>query len=65
MNGKKYIGIVAELVQKAYDSQTETIQSVARLMADTIETKHNIFVFGCSHAGILRRKCSTEPVAWR
>ena len=56
MNGKKYIGIVAELVQKAYDSQTETIQSVARLMADTIETKHNIFVFGCSHAGILAQE---------
>lgn len=56
MNGKKYIGIVAELVQKAYDSQTEIIQSVARLMADTIETKHNIFVFGCSHAGILAQE---------
>ena len=56
MNGKKYIGIVAELVQKAYDSQTETIQSVARLMADTIESKHNIFVFGCSHAGILAQE---------
>lgn len=56
MNGKKYIGIVAELVQKAYDSQTEIIQSVASLMADTIETKHNIFVFGCSHAGILAQE---------
>lgn len=45
-----------ETIQKAYDSQAETILSVARLMADTIESKRNIFVFGCSHAGILAQE---------
>ena len=56
MNGKKYTDIVVETIQKAYDSQAETILSVARLMADTIESKRNIFVFGCSHAGILAQE---------
>lgn len=56
MNGKKYTDIVVETIQRAYDSQTETILSVARLMADTIESKRNIFVFGCSHAGILAQE---------
>ena len=53
MNGKKYINIVTECIQKAFDTQSETILEVARLMADTIEAKRNVFVFGCSHAGIL------------
>lgn len=56
MNGKKYTDIVVETIQKAYDSQVETILSVARLMADMIESKRNIFVFGCSHAGILAQE---------
>ena len=42
MNGKKYTDIVVETIQRAYDSQTETILSVARLMADTIESNPNI-----------------------
>ena len=31
-----HIGIVAKVVQKTYDSQTETVKAVACLMADTI-----------------------------
>lgn len=53
MNGKNYINIVNECIQKAYDTQEETLLAVAHLMAKTIEAKKNVFVFGCSHAGIL------------
>jgi len=53
MNGKKYIDIVTDCIQKAYNTQEETIMTVADLMAKTIEAKKNVFVFGCSHAGIL------------
>jgi uncharacterized phosphosugar-binding protein len=53
MNGKKYIDIVSETIQTAYNTQSDTIQKISRLMADTIEAKRNVFVFGCSHAGIL------------
>ena len=53
MNGKKYINIVNECIQTAYSTQEDTILAVAHLMAKTIEAKKNVFVFGCSHAGIL------------
>jgi len=53
MNGKNYINIVNECIQKAYDTQEDTLLAVADLMAKTIEAKKNVFVFGCSHAGIL------------
>jgi len=53
MSGKTYIDIVTECIRRAYNTQTETIMQAARLIADTIETKKNVFVFGCSHAGIL------------
>ena len=53
MNGKKYINIVNECIQKAYETQEDKILAVADLMAKTIEAKRNVFVFGCSHAGIL------------
>ena len=53
MNGKNYINIVTDCIQKAYNTQEETILTVAQLMAKTIEAKKNVFVFGCSHAGIL------------
>jgi len=53
MNGKNYINIVNECIRKAYDTQENTILAVAELMAKTIEAKKNVFVFGCSHAGIL------------
>ena len=53
MNGKNYINIVTDCIQKAYNTQEETVLAVAKLMAKTIESKKNVFVFGCSHAGIL------------
>lgn len=53
MNGKKYINIVNDCIAKAYETQENTILAVADLMAKTIEAKKNVFVFGCSHAGIL------------
>ncbi len=53
MNGEKYIGIVTETIERAYTSQKDTILAAAALVAEAIENKKNVFVFGCSHAGIL------------
>ena len=53
MNGTDYIDIVAGTIKKAYGSQRETFAAVSARLAEAVETKHNIFVFGCSHAGIL------------
>ncbi|MBQ7152377.1 MAG: SIS domain-containing protein [Clostridia bacterium] len=53
MNGSDYIQIVTKTIKKAYYEQKEAVGAAARLLAETIEQKHNVFVFGCSHAGII------------
>jgi uncharacterized phosphosugar-binding protein len=53
VNGTDYIDIVAGTIKKAYGAQRETFAAVSARLADAVETKHNVFVFGCSHAGIL------------
>ncbi|MBQ4042983.1 MAG: SIS domain-containing protein [Clostridia bacterium] len=53
MNGQNYIQIVTDTIQHAAESQQEALLQTAERIAKTIEAKHNVFVFGCSHAGIL------------
>lgn len=53
MYGENYIRIVTDCIAKAWDTGRETIPEAAAWVADAIEQKRNVFVFGCSHAGIL------------
>ncbi|MBQ3894006.1 MAG: SIS domain-containing protein [Clostridia bacterium] len=53
MDGFDYINIAAGTMKKAYETQRDTFAAVSGRLAEAVETKHNIFVFGCSHAGIL------------
>jgi len=53
MNGQDYIRIVTETIGRAFDAQRETLRAAADAIAQTVEQKHNLFAFGCSHAGIL------------
>ena len=53
MNGKDYIKIVTATVDKAYNGQGGVIKKAAEALAATVEAKSNVFVFGCSHAGII------------
>ena len=53
MDGFDYINIAAGTMKKAYETQRDTFEAVSERLAEAVETKHNIFVFGCSHAGIL------------
>ncbi len=53
MDGFDYINIAAGTMKKAYETQRDTFATVSERLAEAVETKHNIFVFGCSHAGIL------------
>ena len=53
MYGRDYINIVADTVKRAYAEQTDVIAAAAALLAETVENKKNVFVFGCSHAGII------------
>lgn len=53
MNGNNYISIVNETIEKAWKSQTEAISVAVEKIAEAIEKKRNVFIFGCSHAGII------------
>ena len=53
MHGDTYIGIVNDCIQKAWETQKDTILQVSEQVAGAIREKKNVFVFGCSHAGIL------------
>ncbi len=53
MNGKDYIKIVTETVDRAYNGQSGAVREAAEALAETVGAKRNVFVFGCSHAGII------------
>ncbi len=53
MTGGTYIGVVTETIRRAYETQTDTLNALSALIAGTVERRSNVFVFGCSHAGIL------------
>ncbi len=53
MNGANYIKIVNETIERAWETGKDAIMQSAALVAEAIEKKNNVFVFGCSHAGIL------------
>ena len=53
MKGRCYISVVNETIARAWNSQQEKIAAAAEQIAEAIKRKNNVFIFGCSHAGIL------------
>ena len=53
MRGGDYISIVTGMTERAYSEQKDVLRRASDAIALTVERKNNVFVFGCSHAGIL------------
>ncbi len=53
MRGNDYIRIVTDTITRAWETQSDVLAQAKSLVAEAIENKNNVFVFGCSHAGIL------------
>ena len=53
MRGHDYIKTVTETIDRAWNTQQDQLSAAKALIAQAIEAKKNVFVFGCSHAGIL------------
>lgn len=53
MQGKTYIDQVLGTIRRAYEEQTAAIGEAAACLASAMEQGHTVYVFGCSHAGIL------------
>ena len=52
-HGEEYLSIVIATLEKVKDTQQGGMDEAARRIADAIAHRNNVFVFGCSHAGIL------------
>ncbi len=48
-----YIDIVQKTIQRAWEEQKEVISAVAQAICSTLKAGHSVYIFGCSHAGIL------------
>ena len=53
MYADRYISIVQDTIRRAWEEQTEVIDKTAAAIRTALEQKHSVFLFGCSHAGIL------------
>lgn len=53
MYADRYIEIVQETVKKAWKEQTDIVDKASDAIRKALETKHSVFIFGCSHAGII------------
>ena len=48
-----YLDNFKNVMQKVADTQTENLRLGAQKLAEAALSGHNIFAFGCSHAGLL------------
>lgn len=53
MQGKTYIDTVLHTIETAWNSQQPALMQASELLYAAIRDKHSVFVFGCSHAGML------------
>ena len=53
MFADNYITILQDTIQKAWDEQKDIIGEAAEAVKTALTEKHSVFIFGCSHAGIL------------
>lgn len=53
MKSDEYISTARDTIQEAWTSQREVIQRTAECISQTVTEGGSVYVFGCSHAGIL------------
>lgn len=52
----RYFGEVQQLLARAASEQSETMESVAALFANTVQRGNTIFITGCSHSSIFAQE---------
>ncbi|MBQ7160965.1 MAG: SIS domain-containing protein [Clostridia bacterium] len=53
MRSTEYISSVLETIERASQTQKDPMAKASKLIADVTERKNNVWIFGCSHAGII------------
>lgn len=49
----KYVGIITELINTVIKSESENMEKTVDALFECINSKHSIYTFGASHAGIM------------
>jgi len=53
MGTNSFYNALLPVLARAFDTQTEVLETVATKMADVIQADHLVYVFGAGHAGII------------
>ena len=53
VKGTEYILKTCEILKEAWNSQREVLDLAAKIISDTMVSGKTVYIFGCSHAGIL------------
>ena len=53
MKSSEYFSRVIDDIRTAMETQNSRMNEASQLIADATERKNNVWIFGCSHAGIL------------
>lgn len=53
VKGQEYLQKIELMIERAWKEQMSIIEEAIHTIMDAIKSKRNIFIFGCSHAGIL------------
>lgn len=53
MFADRYMSVLQETLQRAWDEQKGLFSEAADRIRKALESKHSVYIFGCSHAGIL------------
>lgn len=49
----RYFDNIRDIIQKVLDTQRDAMLEAARMLSDATIEGHNIYAFGCSHAGLI------------
>lgn len=52
----EYINLIIDLLKRVGDEQYDNIRKSAELIVDTIQNGKKVYIFGCTHAGILAQE---------
>lgn len=53
MKGWEYIQKISEILKNTWNNQRDKLLDCAEILANTLENGNTVYIFGCSHAGIL------------
>lgn len=61
---RAYFDNLKDIIDKVIDTQAEALHKGAQILSQAALKGHNLFAFGCSHAGLWPWNSITGPGVW-